>query len=737
MSFKRIKSYIKSKNLNPMNNRKKVGIILFATSIGLFFLFAARMSYLVVVGRVAGTSLKEKTEALYQGSSVVKARRGTIYDRNGVAIAEDATSYSVKAILSKTYMTGTKKLYAQEKDFDKLAEILHKELGMDKDYAIDMLEKGAKAEQYQVEFGERGKNITLEKKEKIEKDLKDQDLAGLYFDEHPARIYPNGVFSSHFIGIAEPVVDKNGVDKGLEGKFGLEAAYDDLLSGTDGKIVYQKDNFQNPLPGTVAEEKKAKDGQDIYTTLDSRLQSYLETLMDQSNKEYKPENMTAMLMKADTGEIIAMSQRPTFNPETKTELSKKGFEWRNLLVQDRYEPGSTMKTMLTAAAINEGVFNENETFESGKIKVADTTINDHDFGAKGVLTMRQALSWSSNVGMVKLEEKLGWSRWSRYLHQFGFGKSTYSGLPDENTGILPGDNVVDQAMSSFGQAIGVTNFQMMQAFTAIANDGEMLKPQYISKIADPDTGKERVNEPEVVGHPISAEASEKVREYMRDVVESENYGSAYNQYKVPGYNIAAKTGTAQVVGENGGYLEGATAYLYSIVEMIPAEKPEYILYMTMKTPETWEQKALGNIGNPLLKRAMDLKEADENQPTKHDSETITVADYRNLDVDTAAGDASKSGLNPVIIGDGDKVKEQSTPSGSELMSSERLLLKTTGDEFDMPDTTGWSKSDLMKLGDLLGITVDFEGEGYCVAQSIEPFEKIKETDKVTFTLQNN
>lgn len=137
--------------------------------------------------------------------------------------------------------------------------------------------------------------------------MKKAGVVGLYFEDHPARMYPNGEFASHFIGYAVP--DKN--ENGLVGKLGLEAAYNDILSGKNGKIVYQKDNYQNPLPGTVAEEVKAVDGQDIYTTLDSRLQSYLETLMDQVNEEYQPEELTAMLMKAKTGEILAMGQRPT------------------------------------------------------------------------------------------------------------------------------------------------------------------------------------------------------------------------------------------------------------------------------------------------------------------------------------------------------------------------------------------------------------------------------------------
>ncbi|MDT6566520.1 penicillin-binding protein [Enterococcus faecium] len=729
MSLKnKIRWFMEKKNLNPMNNRKKVGIILFATSIGLFFLFAVRFSYIVIGGHVAGTSLAEKTKQLYQGSEVVKAKRGTIYDRNGVALAEDASSYSIKAILSKTYTSGDKKLYVEEKNFDKIAEILHKNLSIDKKDALNILEDGAKKELYQVEFGSYGKNISQETKQNIEADMKKEGVAGLYFVDHQARMYPNGVFSSHFIGYAVPDKDENG----LVGKLGLESAYNDILSGKDGKIIYQKDNFQNPLPGTVAEEEKAVDGQDIYTTLDSRLQSYLETLMDQVNEEYQPEELTAVLMKAKTGEILAMGQRPTFNPETMEGLTGKDAIWRNFLVQDSYEPGSTMKVFTTAAAIEEGEFNENETFQSGKIQVEDATINDHDFGEKGVLTMRQALSWSSNVGMVILEQRLG-GRWYNYLQKLGFGQSTHSGLDDEVNGALPTLNIVDRAMSAYGQAVGVTNFQMMKAFTSIANNGTMIQPRYISKVVDPQTGEERTTQTEVLGQPFSKETTEKVREYMRDVVESENYGSAYGVYSVPGYNVSAKTGTAQIASDTGGYQTGDTAYLYSIVEMVPSEDPDYVLYLTMKHPKTYDRMALAKIANPLMKRAMDFKETEEDSDTETKTEKVSVADYRNLEADVAAADAQKSGLQPVVIGNGKKVQKQSTANGDQLISGEKLILYTGGDKL-MPDVTGWSKADIMKLGKILGIEVSFDGDGYCVKQELAPYEKITE-DKLSFTLE--
>ena len=728
MSFKRLKRKIRRKNLTPMNNRKKVGVILFATSIGLFFLFAVRMIYVVAGGHVAGTSLKVKTEELYHGGEVVKAKRGTIFDRNGEVIAEDATSYSIYAILSESYVNGNEKLYAQEKNFDDLASILNKYLGIKEKSALKTLKSGLNSDgtskYYQVEFGNKGKNISEETKQNIEDAMKKDKVKGLYFTEHTDRMYPNGNFASHFIGYAQP--DKK---ESLVGMMGVEAAYDDVLKGKDGKVVYQKDENQRPIPGSIAEEKKAVNGEDIYTTLDAGLQSYLETLMDKVSSEAKPTEMTAMLMQAKTGDILAMSQRPTFNPETKEGLGEED-AWRNFLVEDSYEPGSTMKVFTTSAAVNEGIFNENESYVSGKIQVADATINDWDLGKKGILTMRQALSWSSNVGMVKLEERLG-DRWPEYVKRFGFGQSTYSGLPGETKGTLPTSNIVDQAMSSYGQAIGVTNFQMMRGFTAVANDGKMLQPHYIEKVSNPDTGKEIITKPEVVGEPITAETAQKVREYMRDTVESENYGSAYDQYKVPGYHISAKTGTAQIA-ENGRYLTGDTNYIYSIALMIPSEDPEYILYLTMKQPQEKQEGILGEIANPLLSRVMEFQNTETDSSEEESNTKVTVEDYRNLSTSKAAADANKRGLTAVVIGDGDKVIEQSAKPGEKVMANEHLILLTNGKK-EMPDVRGWSKADILKLTNLLDIDVSFKkGDGYCTKQSIAPYAEVsKKKLKIT------
>lgn len=173
--------------------------------------------------------------------------------------------------------------------------------------------------------------------------------------------------------------------------------------------------------------------------------------------------------------------------------------------------------------------------------------------------------------------------------------------------------------------------------------------------------------------------------------------------------------------------------MYSIVEMVPSEDPEYVLYLTMKHPKTYDRDALAKIANPLMKRAMDFKETETDEKTEEATEKVTVADYRNLGTDVAAADAQKSGLQPIVIGDGKKVKKQSTEQGDQLISGEKIILYTGGEKL-MPDVTGWSKADIMKLGKILGIEVTFDGDGYCTKQSLAPYEKITD-DKLSFTLE--
>lgn len=623
--IKKLIELCKNKTLSPKENRRLTGVVFFGTAVLVFSIFIFRFIYIVGVGKVGETSLGTQTQEIYQGSSVVQAKRGTIYDRNGLVIAEDATSYSLYAILDKNYLgimdpetKEREKLYVEPKNKKSIAKILSKYTDLEEKDILERL-KPKKNKQgnliTQVEF--KGRNISLETKNKIEKAFEKKDIKGIYFTEHPARLYPNGVFSPYLIGYAN-LADKEDESKGLTGQMGIEYAFNKELKGQNGKIRYQKDRQQNPLPGSVIVEKEAVDGKDIYTTLDSGLQSRLEDLMTETYDTYGPEDITATLMEAKTGKILAASQRPGFNPETLEGLVDVDTpQWQNLLVEMPFEPGSTMKPFTVAAAIELGVFNENATFETGGIRVGDALINDHMPEGIGTITYRQALAWSSNVGMVHLQQAMD-MRWLDYIKQFGFVKTTNSGLRGENVGTLQDETTVDRAMSAYGQAISVTPFQMLQAYTAITNEGEMIKPRFIDKVVDTD-GKAKRQKKEIVGKPIKKDTANKVLEMMIDITEDERYGTGKNFYKIDGYHVAAKTGTAQIFDNNtGSYLENQ--YLYSVVQVAPAEDPEYIMYVTLRRPPVGVQaeELISNISNPLLKRALDFDAKNQKKSAAQD-----------------------------------------------------------------------------------------------------------------------
>lgn len=610
MNQKKWRNYIQSKGLDPKMNRKKFGSILFGTTILVFLVFVIRFVYIVGVGKVGTTLLDKKTQDLYQGSSVVKAKRGTIYDRNGEPIAEDATSYSLYVILDESYVglydQKTKKpeiLYLEKSKKEAVADLLNVHLKIPKDEAMTAMNPGKNEsgnDITQVEFGNKGNQISLETKNKIEEDLKKQDIRGIYFTEHPDRIYKNGIFSPYLVGYVRRA-DEEDESKGLVGQMGVEQTFNEKLSGTDGKIRYQKDNKQNPLPGSTVVEKEAIDGEDIYLTIDRGMQARMEDLLDEIFEEFEPEDMTATLMEAKTGNILAASQRPAFNPETLEGLDNKG-QWQNLLLELPFEPGSTMKVFTVAAAIETGNFNPNATFTSGSIQVDDRKISDHNPDGIGTITYRQALAWSSNVGMVKLQQAMG-PNWQDYMHRFKFGEKTNVDLPNEKEGNIQNETTVDRAMTSYGQAMATTPLQMLQGFTALTNEGKMLKPNFISKFVEAD-GTETKIQPEIVGEPIKASTANQVLDMMTDVVDDPTYGTG-KAYALDGYKVAAKTGTAEI-NEKGNYLKDQ--YLYSVVQIAPAENPEYIMYVTIRKPPIGKSASemLSKVSNSLLERALNI-----------------------------------------------------------------------------------------------------------------------------------
>lgn len=731
----------------PMENRRRVGKDLSLLAVFLFAVFLINFAVIIGTGKKFGVDLVKEAKKVHQTTRTVPAKRGTIYDRNGNPIAEDATSYNVYAIIDKNYKSATGKiLYVEDSQYNTVAEIFHKYLDMDESYVKEQL---SQQNLKQVSFGTKGNGITYANMMAIKKDLETAQVAGIDFTTSPNRSYPNGQFASSFIGLAQLHENEDGT-KSLLGTSGIESSLNTILAGTDGIITYEKDRLGNIVPGTEQVTQQTVNGKDVYTTLSSPLQSFMETQMDAFSEKVKGKYMTATLVSAKTGEILATTQRPTFNADTKEGITGD-FVWRDILYQSNYEPGSTMKVMTLAASIDNNTFPGGEYFNSSELKIADATIKDWDVNegltVGGMMTFSQGFAHSSNVGMTLLEQKMGDTTWLDYLNRFKFGVSTRFGLTDEYAGQLPEDNVVNVAMSSFGQGVSVTQTQMLRAFTAIANDGVMLEPKFISALYDPNDQTVRKSQREVVGNPVSKNAASLTRNHMVLVGTDPTYGTMYNHstgkgtINVPGQNVALKSGTAQIADEkNGGYLVGATNYIFSVVSMHPAENPDFILYVTVQQPEHYSGIQLGEFANPILERASAMKESLNLQSTAKSLDDVTtttsyampkVKDYTPGDL---AEELRRNLVQPIVIGSGTKIKQASVSEGDNLEPNKQILILS--DKVDeMPDLYGWTKANATTFAKWLNIEVEFEGTGETVTkQSVRMNTSLKDIQKIKLTL---
>ena len=744
---KRITRFAIRNRKSPAENRKIVGKYISLLAVVLFAVFLVNFAVIIGSGSKFGTDLVKEAKKVHQITRIVPAKRGTIYDRNGVPIAEDATSYNVYAVIDKKYKSATGKiLYVEDAQFNKVAEVFHKYLDMDEAYVKEQL---SQPNLTQVSFGAKGNGITYANMMAIKKDLKDASVEGIDFTTSPNRSYPNGQFASSFIGLAQLHENEDG-SKSLLGTSGMESSLNSILAGKDGIITYEKDRLGNIVPGTEQVSQQTVDGKDVYTTISSTLQSFMETQMNAFQEKVKGKYMTATLVSAKTGEILATTQRPTFDADTKEGLTKD-FVWRDILYQSNYEPGSTMKVMTLAAAIDNNTFPGGEVFNSSELKVADVTIRDWDVneGLTGgrMMTFSQGFALSSNVGMTLLEQKMGDATWLDYLNRFKFGVPTRFGLTDEYAGQLPADNIVNIAQSSFGQGISVTQTQMIRAFTAIANDGVMLEPKFISALYDPNDQSVRKSQKEIVGNPVSKDAASLTRTNMVLVGTDPVYGTMHNHstgkptITVPGQNVALKSGTAQIADEkNGGYLVGTTNYIFSAVSMNPAENPDFILYVTVQQPEHYSGIQLGEFANPILERAVAMKDSLNLQSTAKTLDQVTnqsayaMPSIKDISPGDLAEALRRNIVQPIVVGTGTKIKESSVEEGTNLAPNQQVLLLSDKAE-EVPDMYDWTKATAEAFSKWLNIELEFEGSGSTVQkQDVRANTAIKNIKKITLTL---
>lgn len=703
-------------------NTKTFGKWLFFLCIIVFAGLATRFTVIAVSKNVKNVNLNKRAKELYTQTQTIKAKRGSIYDANGNPIAEDTSTYSIYAVLDKKQVSTNKKpMYVVNKN--KTAKALAKYLPISEKKAKKILSPANK-DTFQVEFGSAGSNISLMTKKAIAA----EHLPGINFVQQQARLYPNGIFASNIIGVA---LSQNNEKKGttnLVGQMGLEQAFNKQLKGSDGYQDSQYDLYGYQINGSKKKEKKVKNGDNIYTTIDSRLQTLMESAMSSVYKQANPKSMTAVLMNAKTGEILAATQRPTFNASTLDGIKNS---WSDNLVQDSYEPGSTMKIFTMAAAINSGHYNGNDTYQSGKYTIDGKVVPDWNTNGWGYITYDKGFALSSNVAMAHLEQSMGASTWKDYINRFHLQQSTNSELPGETDGQIQFNYPIEQADTSFGQGIEVTAMQMMQGLTAISNNGTMVKPHILSKIVDPNTGKtiKKYGTTEV-GKPISADTAKKVRKHMEDVV-YKSYGIGHN-YKISGYRIAAKTGTAQVSNGSGGYASGDDSYLYSVAGMAPAKNPKYVLYITMKQPTLSGSKTatqlLSEVFKPVMARAL------QDSNSSADKVKVKVPSVIYKTTSAAKSDLAAKGINTTVVGSGDTIIKQSIAADTTITGNQRLILLANGKP-TMPRIYGWNKADIKKLCKLTGLKLKISGSGYADSQSIAAGTSISTGDTLTVQLE--
>lgn len=675
----------------------------------LFFILFGRFVYLQATGVADGQVLAVEAQKRYLKKQVLEAKRGTILDRRGKVIAEDIPSYTIAAILDPDM---PEHVTDPEETARKLAPLLN----MDVADVERILKKDAK----QVEFGPNGRSISQTVKKQIEA-LK---LPGIIFLRDSKRFYPNGTFASYVVGYAQ----KDEATNEVEGKMGIEKQFNEQLKEKDGYVVYEGDQQGFKLPHADEQIVPPQNGKNIYLTIDQNIQTFLEDAMNTVEKQYTPKKMIAIVADPKTGAILAMSTRPSFDP------NKRNIEnYFNDAIAYPYEPGSTMKIFTLAAAVNEGVFQPNETYQSGSYQIGNHRIRDHNKVGWGKITFLEGVQRSSNVAFAKIvREKLGEDRLLQYLHRFHFHEPTGIELPGEKSGNILYRYPIEKVTTGFGQGTSVTPIQQIQAATAIANGGKMMQPYVVDRIVDPDTGKTVAkHEPKVVDTPISKETAEKVLDILETVVTSEK--GTGRPYQIEGYRVAGKTGTAQIPDPKGGYLTGHQNYIFSFLGMAPRENPRLIMYVAVQQPNISYTETgavpVSMIFNSVMKSSLQYLNI---QPTvgkksERKEKSISLPSYVGQSVEQATASLKKQGLHVTVIGKGTKVHAQFPQAGEHVVAPDRVLLQTDGNAI-MPDLTGWSLRDAMKLAELLQLKPSFIGSGYVFRQNIAPGSVVKKND---------
>ena len=667
-----------------------------------------------------------------ENASIVKetihAKRGTIYAGTGEPIVQDANTYDVICYLSDKRIGYNNKPEYVDDPF-KTATVLASCLEGDQNEILSLL---SQKNLYQTEIGLCGKNISEEKKEEIES----YNLNGVGFRQSYRRQYNYGdSFAPYLIGFAQS--DESGK---ILGKMGLEETFNTELSGIDGVHEYQQDKNGYILPGMYEDITPSQAGYDIYTTLDlsiqNALQSSFDDLAEGANEAW------GAVVEVDTGKIKAWGQKPSFDPNI---LNID--DYNNRGSQLSYEPGSVFKTFIYAAAMDLNVYNGTATFDSGpycyfsngntpyrSYGVNYGCINNALGHNWGNIELDYGLIYSSNVATsTLLTDYVGVDRYMEYVKKFGFFDYVNSDDISEVKGSLNYTYPSEKLSLTYGQGSSVTMFQLLQGYSAVFGNGEIIKPYYIDKIVDPENNEVIYQgKRNVVSRVIKEETAKKMQELLKRVVYDKR-GTA-SIYKVDEVEILAKTGTAEkIVNEQ----YSTDTYINSVMLAFPADNPKYMIYYAYVYPYDY-----GNVDNTgaiknLIRKVALLTNVDydsnnniESQKSKYDMPNVL-----NKNVNAALYDLKTINANVYVIGEGDTVLEQYPKANNIVYSNSKVFIKTDSNSIVVPDFTNWTRNEIINYWNISGLGFNIDGSGIVYEQSILPGTIINSNSEIKVSLK--
>ena len=745
MTKKQLKKNL-TKNLTKKTTEKAIYkqrmLVIFGMLLLLFFGLVARLLYIMMV---QGDTLKTQAVEQWTSQVTIDAKRGRILDSHGIQLAISADVYRVDLDLTtivNTIVNNPKHKGISGEQLDiKLSDIA-KKLAISTGMKYEDVNKIINAK---LKSGLRPTYVTLVRR--IEKAEIDKVVAlkiyGVIISADTKRYYPNDNFLSHVLGF----VGIN--DKGeTKGQRGLELTYNVDLEGVAGKRIAEVDKEGDDLPYNSSNYTKPIDGKDVVLSIDSVIQHFSEQLAEQALKDNKAKAVTIIISDPNNGEILAMVNKPDFNPNTPRISGKTSDQlnhmWRNRVVSDAFELGSVMKIITAAAAMQEKVTNESDTFIcNGGLQIGPSYIRcDATHGRENLVDI---IKNSCNVGFMQLGKRLGPDKLNNYIKLFGFGQKTGIDLDDETLGVLKKTETirpVDLANLSFGQGDAVSYVQYLEAFNAVANGGKMITPHVMKAIThvgeDDKTIIDETYKDKNGKQILTPELMKTLRGYLEKVV-TEGTGTAAS---VEGYHIAGKTGTAQKP-INGIYPPGK--YISSFAGMVPVDKPQYTVMVSVDEPDSSKYFA-SETAAPVAKQVfLELFNYLALSPTGNSNailKDVLVPEARGIKKSDAIKMLMDKNITYDIDSNGDYIVNMLPLPGSLIKEGGKVKLSTgTATDYKkiviMPLFNGYSKDKVVEIINNLGLNANFQGDGVVKSQDVKGGIQVQKGSTVNFVLQKS